>query len=595
MRKLSLLFALLLWCAPVLAGAPLVYATIEPTKITMGQYAVLRITSLGPDMDAYTLPVVSGLDFEVLGHARQVEFVNGTAISTTAVVVRVTPQIAGIYKIPPVTLKSQPLILEVLPAVQSNAARAAAAPDKPPNAAAGALAEGIRMTTDGSAYLRLGVPKRAVFVGESVPVDIELGLRSGFVTSLHGLPTLTGSEFTLNNLSTQPAREEKKIDGKPFVVFTWHSVIAAVKPGAYSLSVETPITVKIRTQSRRESALDDLLGDPFLQNIFGATVQKDITVASPATDLKVLALPSEGRSADFSGAVGNFKIDSDISALTAAAGDPLTLRMHIEGSGNFDRVDSAMLQHVDQWKTYPPTSSFKASDAVGYKGEKTFEQPLIASQPGAQTLPALAFTYFNPVTRRYETALSTPLTVTISPSLANSTPSAPKAAATGSAHPSLTGLRADHAVNGESTDSLLPPYFQPRFLALPATLALAFTGTCFGLGRRYLGGLKRGPTTSRAARRLLAQLEACARANDASRFLSAARSALLQTLATRWQMQPAEVSGDELEHRLGDAGAEVRQLFALADELKYSGHDLKHIDFARWTELVRGLLTREVA
>jgi hypothetical protein len=603
MRSLLLLIVVLFGCAPALADAPLVYATIEPAKITMGQSAVLRITSLGPDMDAYTLPVVSGLDFEVLGHARQMEFVNGTTLTSTSIVVRVSPQIAGIFKIPPVTLKSQPLILEVVPATPTNASRAASSgtPEKP-DTVTGPVADGIRMTTDGSAFLRLGMPKRAVFVGESVPVDIELGLRSGYVTALHGLPTLSGSEFTLNNLSTQPAREEKKIDGKPFVVFSWHSVIAAVKPGIYSLSVETPITVKIRTQSRRESALDDYLGDPFLQNIFGATVQKDITVSSPVTELKVLALPTEGRPRDFSGAVGNFTVQSEISSATAAAGDPLTLRMRIIGAGNFDRVDSAMLQHLDDWKTYPTTSSFKPSDTVGYKGEKTFEQPLIAAKPGEQILPGMAFNYFDPVARRYDTARSPALSVTISPALADSTLTAPKIGASSSsmvANQAQTHLRPDHALIGDSSVSLVPLYLRTEFLALPATLALTFVGGWIGLRRRYLdtmrGASMRGPGTSMATRRLLASLEAAARSPDPTQFFNLARSTLETALAARWHVTADEITPEMVNSRLSGDGEEVRQLFALADEAKYSGHGVNRIDFSRWTQLVHRTLTSEVA
>jgi hypothetical protein len=192
------------------------------------------------------------------------------------------------------------------------------------------------------------LPKRPVYVGESIPVDIEVGMRAGFVTSLNGLPTLSGSEFTLNSLSHQPERVEKLIDGQPFTLLTWHSVLAPVKPGSFTLSVETPLTVRIRTRPARDSVIDDLLGDPFLQNFFGATVPKDITVSSPAADLTVLALPMEGRPSDFSGAVGTFKVASELSSTTAATGDPLTLRMQVSGAGNFDRVDSPMLEHVDQ-------------------------------------------------------------------------------------------------------------------------------------------------------------------------------------------------------------------------------------------------------
>ena len=93
-------------------------------------------------------------------------------------------------------------------------------------------------------------------------------------------------------MSRQPERVPKVIDGKEFTLLTWHSLLAAVKPGKFSLSVESPLTVRIRTRPQRESLLEDALGDPFMQNFFGASVPKDITVASPPSDLTVLSLPA---------------------------------------------------------------------------------------------------------------------------------------------------------------------------------------------------------------------------------------------------------------------------------------------------------------
>jgi hypothetical protein len=39
--------------------------------------------------------------------------------------------------------------------------------------------------------------------------------------------------------------------------------------------------------------------------------------------------------------------------------------------------------------------------------------------------------------------------------------------------------------------------------------------------------------------------------------------------------------------------ADIQQLFALADESKYSDGDFRAIDFARWTRAVRQRLTEE--
>jgi BatD DUF11 like domain len=357
----------------------------------------------------------------------------------------------------------------------------------------------------------------------------------------------------------------------------------------------------VRTRPQRDSLIDDLLGDPFMQNFFGATVPKDITVSSPPAELTVLALPTEGRPPDFSGAVGTFKIDSDLSSTTAAAGDPLTLRMRVTGAGNFDRVDSSMLDHVDQWKTYPPKSSFKPGDTVGYKGEKTFEQPLIASQPGPQTLPALAFSYFDPTTRRYETTRSSPLSVTIAPALADSTltaPQAPVATAATPANQSPSGLRPDHVAADRFESSLVPLYLQPRFLALPSVLALLFAGGWLALRRR--ADMSAEPAVgerslSKAANRVLQQMEAAARSGDTTLFFNAARLGLQQKLGARWRMAPDRITTAEIDARLGGDGANVAQIFSLADEANYAGSDLTTPDFQRWTQIVRSQLMDEKA
>src|ERR1700730_9270631 len=105
------------------------------------------------------------------------------------------------------------------------------------------------------------------------------------------------------------------------------------------------------------------------------SVPKDINVESPGQELKVFEQSAEGRPADFHGAIGTCAIESDISPVRGEVGDPLTLRMRGIGAGNFDRVDSAMLQRVEQWKTYPPKSTFNTTDPMRHKGEKVFEQP----------------------------------------------------------------------------------------------------------------------------------------------------------------------------------------------------------------------------
>jgi hypothetical protein len=581
----------LLGAAAALADDPLVYSTIQPAQIYLGESAHLTITNLGDATNPITLPVVSGLKFEIVSRTREIQIINGTTLPSSSTVLRVTPQIAGIFTIPAVTPKSQPLVLQVNAALSGAyvpRADSRAAPLPPPILSGGSLPKGVHLTDDGSAYVRLIIPKREMYIGESVPVEIEVGMRSGFVSSLNGLPKLTEDNFTLNNLSHQPERSEKLINGEPFVLFTWRSILSVVKPGTFSLSAKAPLTVKIRTRSKRDAMLDDRFGDPFFQNLFGTTIPKDIDVTSPPQELKVLELPAKGRPDDFHGAIGTFNIASDISPAKADVGDPMTLRLRITGSGSFDRVDSTMLDRVDQWKTYPPKSSFNTSDPIGFGGMKTFEQPVIASKPGVQTLPALSFSYFDPGTRRYETARSVPLNVTISPSLADSTLTAPQVAANAAASGALrspVGLRPDHVDDQARTSSLTPLYLRPKFLAIPSFLVLAFAAGWVGVRRRR-------DEEGRSIKREMAQMEAAARAGNETLFFDSARNTLQRLFAAQWHLVPEEVTTAEINARMG-ADNDVHRLFALADESKYSGRTPDAADFVQWLRIVRDQLAGE--
>jgi hypothetical protein len=594
MRCIKVILAILCLLAPAAyamaqANDALAYETIEPSRIKVGESATIRVTSFSRLKDV-ALPTVPGLVFEEMGRSPGFDFVNGSAIPVTFFLIRVTPQFAGFFSIPGLTPTSHSLGLEVVSGDEPNPYVWRSQKPAPQPVASASLPKGVQLQAGGAAFVHLAMPTRAVYVGESVPVEIELGLLPGIATSVNGLPTLKGSDFTLNNLSKQPERREQAIDGSTFVVLTWHSALAAVKPGEFPLSVETPLTVKISTLSAADRAVASRLAFPLLQNVYNGIAPKDIKIASSPSELTVLPLPTAGRPEDFSGAVGDFQVSSDVSPASVAAGDPLTLRLHIGGAGNFDRVDSTMLDHLDHWKTYPAKSSFTPSDAVGYRGEKVFEQPLIATQSGEQAIPGLEFSYFNPNTRRYERARTPPITVTIAASLASGSLIALTEAQSRNGAPttgSTQGLRPDHLLSQDPVSELRPLYFRVTFLAIPTTLALMLAGSWLAVRPNAASA------NSKAAKRMLARLDTAARAGDSFSFFETAREALLKTFAARWQMPVDQITFAELKARLGATGEDVERLFALADEARYSDNQPGGTDFQRWRTLIRDQLEGE--
>jgi hypothetical protein len=559
----------------------LAYETVEPSRIKLGESAILRVTSFGRIKDV-TVPTIPGLVFESMGRSHGFDFINGSTLPATFFSIRITPQFAGVFTIPGLTPSSRSVGLEVVKGDEPNPYSWHSQQPAPAPVPAASLAKGVQLQAGGAAFVHLAIPARPIYVGESVPVQIDVGLRAGLVTSVNGLPTLKGSDFTFNNLSKQPERREETIEGGAFVLLTWHSALAAVKPGDFELSAEAPLTVIMSALSAADRAVASRLAFPLLQSMYSGVAPRDMTIESSPTRLKVLPLPTEGQPENFSGAVGDFQVSSDVSPAGVAAGEPLTLRLHIIGAGNFDRVDSTMFSHLDHWKTYPAKSSFIPIDAVGNEGEKVFEQPLIAAQPGDQSIPGLEFTYFNPNTRRYERAQTPAIKVTVAASLASGL-SLNGASATGAAQ----GLRPDHRALQNSVSELGPLYFRAPFLIIPTTLALLLAGSWFAVRPRA------AHATSKAAERVLAQLDAAARAGDSSLFFEAARKALLQTFAARWQMTPDQITVAYLKARLGTTGEDVERLFAIADEARYSDNQSGDTDFQRWLSLIRGQLGGE--
>jgi hypothetical protein len=577
------------WTVAASANAAAITEQVEPAEIALGQSAQLTITASGDTQAALAPPAIPGLEFVAVGQSSQMESNNGQTTTSSSVIYRVTPQRAGIYTIPAVAQGSQPQVLRVLPASASAAAAPPASGTPAPD----------RISPNGSAFVRLRVPKHQLYVGESVPVDIQVGMRAGLVASLNGLPTLNGDSFMLDKLSTQPDRTDEVIGGQPFTVLTWHGVLAAVKPGALSLRIETPLTVRVQTRASlptggfADSDLNAFFNSPLLQNFFGGTTEKDVTVATTPAQFNVLALPIQNRPEGFSGAVGTFEVSSELSNPTTTVGDPVTLRLQVSGAGNFDRVHSSMLGGDDRWKTYAPTSSFTATDDAGYHGRKLFEQPLIAERAGNQTLPGIAFSYFDPDTGQYQTVHTAPLSVAVSPAAAGSTVTEAAtplagAAPTAVGGPPADGLRPDHIDTGVSSSTLVPPFFQPRYLSIPGLLSVAFAGAWLWMGRRARRSSddEAQPAHRARATTLLARMDRAVASGDAMGFLEGARNAVRQALAARWQVSPDSITPASMDARLGDDRTEILRLFDLADQAAYSGALPEPLDSQEWRRLV---------
>jgi hypothetical protein len=153
-------------------------------------------------------------------------------------------------------------------------------------------------------------------------------------------------------------------------------------------------------------------------------------------------------------------------------------------------------------------------------------------------------------------------------------------------------LRADHVVNGGSTASLTPHYYQPEYLGVPSALILAFSGAFFWIRRREQAAadaLAEGARTL-DSKPLFRIMDDAIAAGNPELFFKSARTALQRDLAAKWQLSPDAITPGLVDARLGrDSG--VARVFKLADETAYAGAELAAPELRRWKQVVIDLIS----
>jgi hypothetical protein len=588
--------------APALAAAAEITVSLDPQRMAVSDSAQLTLTVKGSEDAAPKMPIVKGLEITLMGQSSSMESINGQVSNSVSFLYQVTADHAGTFTIPAIHLpdgsSSEPVKLSVSKTAGGAGMAAANLPAPHVKSENGGVAA---QSSDQPAFLQVVIPKRQFYVGERVPVQVKAYFRADVTASLSGLPSLSSDAFTLNKLDDKPSQTQEMVGGLPYTVVTWSSALSAVKSGDYDLHLELPIAVAVPDKSRRDDALKQFFGDsgiddPALNDFFGGTTEKSMTLQADVSDLKVMPLPTDGRPSGFNGAVGHFEVTAEAAPTQLTVGDPITLRLHVTGQGNFDRVQFRGLEASPEWKSYSPKAQFDPADDVGYAGTKTFEQAVIPLASGQREIPAMAFSYFDPDTRHYEMRATKPISIDIAPgnnaNAAGAGPASLSATSTAlaSAHSAVTDLAPNEVEVGRFISTLRPLIFAPWFIVMPGVpVSLLIIGLVVHHRRKRLAldpERARSRTAKAALQEKLAAMDQAVAANSAPAFFTAARHAVQEQMAWRWHLSASQVTTAEIDRRLNGQGSGLRDLFAVADDIVYSGRKVPQSELLRWKETV---------
>jgi tetratricopeptide (TPR) repeat protein len=129
--------------------------------------------------------------------------------------------------------------------------------------------------------------------------------------------------------------------------------------------------------------------------------------------MNVKALPSPSPT-DFSGSIGTFSINADVSPLTVPSGESLTLKITLHGTTRPGSVGDLVLPPIDNCEIFKPERQvFIDTTDNGISTRQTYKYLIIPRQEGTLTVPPISYSYFSPESGTYRNAASQAISIQV--------------------------------------------------------------------------------------------------------------------------------------------------------------------------------------
>ena len=155
---------------------------------------------------------------------------------------------------------------------------------------------------------------------------------------------------------------------------------------------------------------------------FGQSTTEQVSLKSNTLKLTVKELPKPAP-ASFTGAVGQYRLESKLSQTEITAGQPVTWTLVLKGTGNWpDNFKMPARQVPSNLRVIQPEAKKENVPNTIFEATLTEDVVLIPDRAGKIDLAPVQFTYFNPEKGAYETLSTEPTSLTVSPDLSVANP-----------------------------------------------------------------------------------------------------------------------------------------------------------------------------
>ncbi|HTN39100.1 MAG TPA: BatD family protein [Arachidicoccus sp.] len=228
-------------------------------------------------------------------------------------------------------------------------------------------------------FIKITPSKTTFYVGEPILVDYEF--MGAFNCSWQPNRFPSFNSFSVTDIEQNLYPYNVEVNGRRFRARGIRKVqLIALKTGdipldSASVSVQTTFIDATNHADRRSGT---------------------ILVKSKPMTVHVIPLPVHGQPADFSGAIGQFKISASVDKNKLPAGENNILHVRITGTGNLDAVDLPTINWPSNIQAYDAKDSQSVNKSA-YPLQKSlnFDVPFIGNNKGGVVIPSIVFNYFD--------------------------------------------------------------------------------------------------------------------------------------------------------------------------------------------------------
>ena len=439
--------------------------------------------------------------------------------------------------------------------------------------------------------LRLSVSRSSVYKGEAVRAVLKLYSRVNVVGSEGAkIPSFDG--FWSQQLECEQGPFRETVGGKvydaynlgEYLLYPQQSGKLTIEPAKITIIAQ----MFVRNNRPRNSFFDNT------HDIYNLRRE----LKSPAVTIDVKPFPA-GAPASFTGAVGRYTMEANLSSANIAANSAANIDVKISGLGNIAFLQEPKLQLPTSFELYDVKSTEQIrTTAAGSTGFRRFEYPFIARAEGDYTIAPIEFTYFSPESGKYVTLTSDYFAISVARDT-KSTASSQIVSTIGKQDVRLLGsdIRFIKMTRPSLSVVVAPFILSPLYFVVLIAMALIAVAAYFVVGKRIRDNrntaLVKGRRANKVAIQRFRAAEKYMREQNRRAFYEEMLRALWGYLSDRFNIPVADLTKESVREELNRRGAaeEAKDMTAIisqCEEAQYSPIESVTMDqvYGRGIEIV---------